>query len=244
MLTCYDYSTAKIVEESPVDALLVGDSLAMTIYGAPTTLEASLEQMAGHTRAVARGSKKFLVSDLPFLSYRKGLKAGVEAVEVLMKSGASAVKLEGVRGNEVLVRHLTESGVPVMGHVGLTPQFVNSFGGYKVQGKTKARTEKIIEEAKTLEDCGCFAVVVECVPRSLGALMAEVLTIPVIGIGAGPETDGQILVLQDCLGMNTDFKPRFSRAFLEGSALIREALKQYHEAITEGQFPSEEESFS
>lgn len=245
MLTCYDYSFARLLNETDVDALLVGDSLAMTVLGHSSTLPVSSETMALFVGAVARGAtKKFIVGDLPFLSYRKGLREAMTAVEVIMKAGAHAVKLEGLEGQSEIIRHIVTSGVPVMGHLGLTPQSVHQLGGYRVQGREEKAKQQILLEAEKLQELGCFSVVLECVPSELANEITKSLTIPTIGIGAGAGTDGQILVLQDFLGLNVDFKPKFVRTFSNQAAQTSEAISAYVAAVRERTFPSVDESFS
>jgi 3-methyl-2-oxobutanoate hydroxymethyltransferase len=245
MLTCYDYTSAKLMNQSDVNALLVGDTLAMLMYGYPNTIPATIEMMALHTGAVARGAPdKFIVSDMPFLSYRKGLGHAMNAVEKLVQAGAQAIKLEGVNGNLELIQHIVESGIPVMGHLGLIPQSVNQLGGFRLQGKQEKPSKQIFEQAKLLEQAGCFATVLECIPTLLGKKITEALRIPTIGIGAGPYTDGQILVFHDLLGFNTEFKAKFVRTYMKGSSLTLKALNQYHREVREGTFPSETESYS
>lgn len=245
MITCYDYTFARLVAESDIDCILVGDSLANTMHGFKTTLNASVNMMALHTAAVVRGAHdKFIIGDLPFLSNRKGLTANMTAVEKIMKAGASAVKLEGAAGNLSLVRHIVDSGVPVMGHLGLTPQSVNQLGGFKVQGRDVKARQTIKEHALQMQDAGAFAIVLECVPSSLAQEITESLHIPTIGIGAGPDCDGQVLVLQDMLGMNNDFKPKFLKNYFQGRDLIKSAFNTYHQEVTHGAFPTEKESYS
>ena len=181
---------------------------------------------------------------MPFLSYRKSLDANMESVESLMKAGSHALKLEGAEGNLKLIEHVVQSGVPVMGHLGLTPQSVNTLGGFKVQGREKKSQEKILQDALALQDAGCFSVVLECVPSALAKVIAQELHIPVIGIGAGPDVDGQVLVLQDMLGLNQNFKPSFLRHYLNGAELVQNALNHFHQDVVEGKFPSEKESYS
>jgi len=244
MATCYDYTSARLASTTSVDTLLVGDSLAMTMYGEKTTLPATVEWMAQHTVAVVRGAPdKFIVGDMPFLSFRGSLDENVRAAGALMRAGAHAVKLEGVKGNEDLIQHLVESGIPVMGHLGLTPQSVHQLGGFRVQGRAKEQAELILEGAKELEKRGCFAVVLECVPSSLAREITSTIEIPTIGIGAGPDTDGQVLVWQDLLGLNEEFKPKFVRRYLNGAELLRSALDQYAESVRKGAFPSPEEGY-
>jgi 3-methyl-2-oxobutanoate hydroxymethyltransferase len=245
MLTCYDASFARILGESPIDMILVGDSSAMVMQGYDSTLHATVDSIAGFTRSVALGSggKKFIVADMPFLSNRLGVEKGTEAAGALLRAGAHAVKIEGIRGNEDLVRHLVGSGIPVMGHLGLTPQFVNAFGGMKVQAKTNEEQDRLLLEAKRFEECGAFSLVLECVPVGIANLITARIGIPTIGIGAGPGTDGQVLVLQDLLGFQPDFKPRFLRRYLDGHGLILNALNAFHEDVIATRFPKEEESY-
>jgi 3-methyl-2-oxobutanoate hydroxymethyltransferase len=243
-VTCYDYTSALLLSKTSVDALLVGDSLAMTMHGFPTTVQATLDMLVLHTAAVARGApKKFIVGDLPFLSYRKNLSDNIAAAQALMQAGAHAVKLEGTAGNTELIRHLVESGVPVMGHIGLTPQSVHQLGGFRVQGKTEAAAERLMLEALALEEAGCFSIVLECVPAKLATEISVRLSIPTIGIGAGAGTDGQILVWQDMLGLNPEFQPKFVRQFVNGAEVFTRALEGYTEAVRKGEFPANEHSY-
>ncbi len=244
MITCYDYWSARIMNESDVDSLLVGDSLAMVMHGYPTTIGATVTMMELHTSAVVRGAPdKFIIADLPFLSYRKGFGENMQAVESLMRAGAHGLKLEGAKGNLELIRHVVDSGVPVMGHLGLTPQSIHKLGGFKVQGRVPEEYSDIREQSLQLEEAGCFALVLECVPALLAKEISEKLSIPVIGIGAGPDVDGQVLVLQDALGMNPQFSPKFLRTYLDGFDLFKGALNQYHKEVNEKTFPSEKESY-
>lgn len=245
MLTCYDSTFAKILNETAVDALLVGDSAAMVMHGEKSTLNISTQMIAQHVKAVVIAApKKLVIADMPFLSYRKGLKGAMDAVERLMKAGAHAVKLEGATGHLALVQHIVESGVPVMGHLGLTPQSIHTLGGYKVQGRKPEEFKKIVQDAKLLQEAGCFALVLECVPTELGQQITESLSIPTIGIGAGIHVDGQVLVLQDMLGMNNEFQPQFLRKYLNGFQLITDAVQTFHSDVQSGQFPSSKESYS
>jgi 3-methyl-2-oxobutanoate hydroxymethyltransferase len=244
MVTCYDAWSAKVIETSPIDCVLVGDSLAMVVHGFDSTLHATTEMMALHTAGVRRGLKtKFLVADMPFLTFRKGINPALDCVENLMVAGANAVKLEGVWGHEEVVSHIVQSGVPVMGHIGLTPQSVQGLGGFRVQGKSSSAADDLIKQALKLQQLGCFALVIECVPASLGAAITEALEIPTIGIGAGINTDGQVLVLQDLLGFNQNLKPKFVRPFLDGENLLQTALTHFHQEIQEKTFPLEQESY-
>ncbi|OIZ99779.1 3-methyl-2-oxobutanoate hydroxymethyltransferase [Rickettsiella grylli] len=244
ILTCYDYSSAKILNSSSLDALLVGDSLAMTMHGFKNTVMATVPMMELHTAAVARGApSKFIISDLPFLSYRLSMNRNIITAQKLIRAGASAVKLEGSAGNLSLITHLVESGIPVMGHIGLTPQFIHCLGGYKVQGKTFAQSERLKQEAIALEQAGCFALVLECVPSQLAKEITASLKIATIGIGAGVDTDGQVLVLQDLLGLNLDFKPKFVHPFLDGKQLFLDAVNQYSDSVKYKEFPKHEHSY-
>jgi 3-methyl-2-oxobutanoate hydroxymethyltransferase len=244
MVTCYDYTSARILAKTSVDCLLVGDSVAMTMHGFKDTLSATLEMMCFHTSAVCRGAgDKFVISDLPFLSYRKSLSKNVSAAQALMQAGAQAVKLENAAGNLQLIRHLTESGIPVMGHLGLTMQLMHTLGGLKVQGKTQEGAEKIRQDAIALQEAGCFALVLECVPNGLAKSITQQLIIPTIGIGAGPDTDGQVLVYQDLLGLNIDFKPRFVKTFIDGHEQVKNGIEDYVQAVKSGGFPNDEHSY-
>lgn len=244
MLTCYDAAFARVMADTPVDILLVGDSVAMAVHGATTTIEADMDLMELHVRSVARGApNKHIVGDLPFLSYRKGLWDGVAAAERLMRAGAHSVKLEGAEGNLDLVKHLVQSGVPVMGHLGLTPQSVHQLGGYKVQGRDARAADVLRQHAKALEDAGAWALVLECVPSNLAAEIAESLAIPVIGIGAGAGVDGQVLVMHDMLGLQPGFKPKFLRRYFQGYELMRSAFEAFDRDVKTGAFPSKEESY-
>lgn len=245
MVTCYDYSFARILNQSDVDSLLVGDSLAMVMHGFPTTLSASTEMMALHTAAVVRGApRKLVIADLPFLAYRKSLSDNMSCVEQIMKAGAQAVKLEGAPGNLELIRHCVDSGVPVMGHLGLTPQSIHQLGGFKVQGRSEKAHQLLLQHARQMQEAGCFSVVLECVPASLAQEITKALEIPTIGIGAGVECDGQVLVLQDMLGMNPDFTPKFLRKYFDGFEQLRGAFNEYHAEVTRREFPSEKESYT
>lgn len=245
MVTCYDYTSAAILAGTQVDMLLVGDSAAMVMHGHDTTLPIGVSEMAAHVRAVKRGAPdKFVVADMPFLSYRKGLEAAIEAVEELMKSGAEAVKIEGIGGHADLVRHIVDSGVPVMGHLGLTPQSVNQLGGFKVQGRSESGRQRLLDEARECEDAGCFSLVLECVPENLAAVITRTLSIPTIGIGAGADTDGQVLVMHDLLGLTGNFRPRFVRQYLDGRGLFQDAFDRFVDEVRSGEFPAAEERYA
>jgi len=245
MATCYDAWSARIISESKIDAVLVGDSLAMVMHGYPSTVHATTEMMATHTAAVRRGiGESFVVADVPFPDHRKGLEAAMVSVDKLAKAGANAVKVEGARGHLDIIHHIVQSGIPVMGHLGLTPQSVNLIGGYRVQGRDEDGAGKLLEDARSLKEAGIFSLVLECVPADLARRVTEDLSIPTIGIGSGPHCSGQILVLQDLLGMNLGFKPRFLRTYLEGADKMITALNQYDEDVKASLFPSKEESFT
>lgn len=240
--TAYDYWTAQLLNSTPIDGILVGDSAAMIMHGYPDTTAATVETMEIHVQAVSRGAPdKFIVGDLPFMSYRKGIPAAVEASERLIRAGANAVKMEGARGNEAIITHLVESGIPVMGHVGLQPQSVNGVGGYRVQGRDNA--DEILADAVTLEACGCFSIVIELVTSDVAATITERLRLPTIGIGAGPATDGQILVLQDLAGFNPGFSAKFVRAFGDGAGMLQDAMAAFDNAVKSGDYPSDDESY-
>jgi 3-methyl-2-oxobutanoate hydroxymethyltransferase len=244
MVTCYDYTSAKLLSETSVDCLLIGDSVAMTMHGFKDTMNATIEMMALHTQAVSRGAgDKFIITDLPFLSYRKSLSENVAAAQVLMQAGAHALKLENAAGNLELIRYLTESGVPIMGHLGLTMQLMHTLGGLKVQGKTEAASLRMKQDALALQDAGCFSLVLECIPGLLAEEISRSLMIPTIGIGAGAQTDGQVLVYQDLLGLNVDFKPKFVKTFVEGHTQVRHGVDQYVNAVKSGEFPGHEHCY-
>jgi len=245
VVTAYDAWSARLVARSHVDAILVGDSAAMVMHGHPTTLAATVGLMAVHTSAVARAAAgKLVIADLPFLSFRKGIAAAMTAVGALVTSGAQAVKLEGVDGHEDVVRQIVGSGVPVMGHVGLTPQSIHQFGGFRVQGRNDAGATTLLRQAHALEDLGCFSIVLECVPAELAARITSGLQIPTIGIGAGSGTDGQVLVLHDLWGVDTTHTPRFVRRYIDGECLLTDALNRYNADVKEAEFPRPEESYS
>ena len=244
MLTCYDYTSARIVQESDVDVILVGDSAAMVMHGYGTTIPADIEMMCRHIESVARGTKnKFIVGDMPFLSLRQSLTDNMRAVASVMKAGSHAVKLEGIEGNAETIAHIVKSGVPVMGHLGLTPQSVNQLGGFRVQGRGDNAAEKLKQEALACEQAGCFALVLECVPDDLAAEITALLSIPTIGIGAGSRTDGQVLVMQDLLGLSSDFKPKFVRTYVDGRTVLLDAFNAYASDVKNGSFPAADESY-
>ena len=245
MTTCYDYTFARLLSRTAVDGILVGDSAAMVMHGHPSTLSITVEMIRLHTEAVVHGAGgKFIVADMPFLSFRKGVGPALDAAQVLMTAGAHALKLEGIDGHEDVIQRMVQSGIPVMGHLGLQPQSVNAYGGFRVQGRSDDSARDIVRQAAALEELGVFAIVLECVPANLAQEITAALRIPTIGIGAGAGCDGQILVLQDLLGMNVDFRPKFSRHFLDGSCKILDAVARFDEAVKTGTFPSAEESYS
>ena len=245
MLTAYDYSTAKIIDEAGINGILVGDSLGMVCLGYEDTLSVTMEDMIHHTKAVARGAKNTLVvADMPFMSYQTSVYDAVVNAGRLIKEGrAHVVKLEG--GVEVCdkIEAIVKASIPVMAHIGLTPQSVNAFGGFKVQGKDEEAAKNLIEAALAVEKAGAFAVVLECVPAKLAAIITEKLSIPTIGIGAGAQCDGQILVYQDMLGMYSDFTPKFVKKYEALGEKMNIAFKNYIKEVKDGVFPAEEHSF-
>jgi 3-methyl-2-oxobutanoate hydroxymethyltransferase len=243
MVTCYDTWSARIINATDIDCILVGDSVAMVMHGHDTTIPADVDMMRLHTAAVRRGAPdRLVIADMPFLAHRKGIRTTMDAVDTLIKAGGQAVKVEG--GSSVdTIRHIVDSGVPVMGHLGLTPQSINKLGGFRVQGRGDEAAGRIRDDAARLQDAGCFAIVLELVPAELAAEITEALEIPTIGIGAGPGTSGQVLVLQDLLGMQPDFKPHFLRTYLDGFELLREALLSYDRDVKSRAYPAQEESY-
>ena len=242
LVTAYDALMARTVAESEADAILVGDSLAMVVHGLPSTVHATLEMMCMHTAAVRRGAPDIVViADMPFLSNRRGLDEATKAAGALMQAGATAVKLEGVAGHEQVITHLVGSGIPVMGHLGLTPQSVNQLGGYHMQGRSIDEAARLQAEARRLEELGAFAMVLECVPAALAAEVTAMLTVPTIGIGAGGNTSGQVLVLTDLLGLDAKFRPRFARRYLDGHGEVLNALNAYARDVRTAKFPAREE---
>jgi len=245
MLTAYDYSTAKLMDEAGVNSILVGDSLGNVILGYPDTLAVTMEDMIHHGKAVARGVKNaLLIVDMPFMSYQTSVyDAVVNAGRLAKEAGAVAVKLEGGITVCPQIKAIVDASIPVMAHIGLTPQSVNAFGGYKVQGKDEAAAKKILEEAKAIEAAGAFAVVLECVPSKLAKLITETVSIPTIGIGAGRFCDGQVLVFQDMLGMFSDFTPKFVKKYADVGGVMKEAFAAYFREIQDGSFPAQEHEY-
>ena len=244
-VTAYDYASARLVDEAGLDVVLVGDSLAMVMQGHENTLSITMDEMLLYTRGVRRAVKRaLLVADMPFGSYQIDEREGVaNAVRFVKEAGAEVVKLEGGRKRSRLVRRMVDAEVPVMGHLGLTPQSVNRMGGYKVQGKTMEAIDELRTDALALEDAGCFALVLEGVPRELARIVTEELQIPTIGIGAGPDCDGQILVLHDMLTMTFSPPAKFVRRYADVAAVIRDALKEYRQDVEARTFPSDAESY-
>jgi len=242
MLTAYDYSTAAVLDQSGVDILLVGDSLGMVVLGYDSTLPVTMEDMIHHTRAVSRATKRAMViGDMPFMSYQVSVEDALyNAGRFLQEAGAHGIKLEGGRDVAEATRKITSAGIPVMAHLGLTPQSVHQFGGFKVQGKEDAAARRILEDAKILEEAGAFSLVLECVPAALAKAITQSLTIPTIGIGAGVDCDGQVLVIADMLGMFEKFTPRFVKKYANLNAQMKEAVGKYIEEVRTGAFPGEE----
>lgn len=245
MLTAYDYSTAKLVDQAGIDGILVGDSLGNVMLGYEDTLSVTVEDMIHHGAAVARGVKNALVViDMPFLSYQTSVYDAVKNAGRLVKEGhAGAVKLEGGKEFAPQIRAITAASIPVMGHLGLTPQSIHTLGGYRVQGKTEAAAQKLLEDALAVEEAGAFALTLECVPAKLAELITSKLSIPTIGIGAGAGCDGQILVYQDMLGMFDDYTPKFVKRFAEVGEVMKNAFAEYNRQVKEGSYPDEAHSF-
>jgi len=244
-LTAYDYATARLLDEAGVDVLLVGDSVGMVVLGYESTLPVSIEEMLHHTRAVRRGTRRALVvADMPYGSYHSDMAESLRnAVRFVKQAGAEAVKVEGGERRLELIVRLTEAEIPVMGHVGLTPQSVNALGGYRVQGKTADAAEQLLRDARSVEAAGAFAVVLEAVPRELAAQITRELRIPTIGIGAGPDCDGQILVIHDLLGLTFGRTPKFARQYANVGEIISKAARDFCEDVRGGTFPSDGESY-
>ncbi len=245
MLTAYDYPFARIVDEAGIDAILVGDSLGMVVQGLENTLPVTMDEMIYHTKMVTRAVKNAMViGDMPFMSYQTGIDDALRnAGRFLKEAGAAAIKMEG--GTEIVnhIRAMTKSDIPVMAHIGLTPQSIHRMGGYKVQGRTEEAANKLIEEAHIVEDAGAFSLVLEAIPMDLARKISEELSIPTIGIGAGPHCDGQVLVLHDVIGLFDRFVPKFVKRYSYVKEDVLKAIKTYREEIEQGVFPSEEQSF-
>jgi 3-methyl-2-oxobutanoate hydroxymethyltransferase len=244
-LTAYDYPTARLLDEAGIDMILVGDSLAQVVLGYDSTIPVTLDEMLHHLRAVRRGVRRaLLIADLPYGTYQTGDEQGLQAaVRYLKEGGAEAVKIEGGQKRVTLIRRLLHAEVPVMGHIGLTPQSQHVLGGYRVQGKTLESVHALLADAQAIEDAGAFALVLEGIPRELGALITQRLRIPTIGIGAGPDCDGQVLVLHDVLGLGFTPRPKFVRSYANLTDTVREALLRFCEDVRSGQYPNEQESY-
>lgn len=245
MLTAYDYSMAKIIDESGVNGILIGDSLGMVIKGDEDTLSVTVDDIIYHTKAVRKGAKNALiVSDMPFLSYHVSIEQAVmNAGRIMKEGGANAVKLEGGADFAPQIRAIVNAQIPVMGHLGLTPQSINAFGGFRVQGKSEEAAKKLIADAKALEEAGAFSITLEGIPAPVAELITKSVSIPTIGIGAGIECDGQILVYQDMLGMFTDFVPKFVKQYANTGSVMREAISSYVKEVQDGIFPEEKHTY-
>ena len=246
MLTAYDASFARLLDKAGIEVLLVGDSLGMVVQGHDTTLPVTMDQMVYHCSAVTRVTERaHVVGDMPFGSYQTSADEAVKnAMRLVAEGGAESVKLEGGAEYADIVRRIVRAGVPVMGHIGLTPQSVHKLGGYVVQGRTEEKAQKLVGDAKALEEAGCYALILEMMPAELSAEITRSVNIPVIGIGAGAGCDGQVLVCYDLLGMNPDFSPKFVKKYLDLGVLIREAAAKYRDEVRHGEFPGEEHSFA
>jgi len=245
MLTAYDYPTARMVDEAGIDVILVGDSLGNVILGYRDTLAVTMDEIVHHTKAVARGTKHALViGDMPFLSYQASTEDAIRNAGRLIKEGrAEAVKVEGGRSVMDKVEAIVGAGIPVMGHLGLTPQWIHQFGGFKVRGKTEAAARLIMEDAKALEEAGVFSVVLECMPWQLAKMITERVEVPTIGIGAGPYCDGQVLVIHDLLGLSGEFAPKFVKKYAQLESIVMKALADFKGEVKSGKFPSLEHSY-
>jgi 3-methyl-2-oxobutanoate hydroxymethyltransferase len=246
MLTAYDASFARLVDQAGVDIILVGDSLGMVVQGGGNTLPVTMDEMIYHCRSVVRGTERAqVVGDMPFMSYQASLEDGLRnAGRLIKEGGVEAVKIEGGADYADLAARLVKIGIPVMGHIGLTPQSLHAMGGFKVQGRSESQAKKIVEDAKALDQAGCYAIVLEGMPRELAAQISSSVGCPTIGIGAGPDCDGQVLVIYDLLGMNEEFRPKFVKRYDNLAVRIRTAVEQYITEVRTGQFPDEDHSFS
>ncbi|HEX74978.1 MAG TPA: 3-methyl-2-oxobutanoate hydroxymethyltransferase [Dehalococcoidia bacterium] len=244
MLTAYDYSTAKLIDEAGVPLILVGDSLGMVVLGYDSTIPVTMEEMIHHTKAVVRGTKRALViGDMPFMTYHTSISDALRnAARFMQEGGAQAVKLEGGVVVADTVRRIVDCGIPVMGHIGLTPQSVHQLGGHKVQGKTPEAAERLLQDARALEQAGAFAIVLELVPAPLSKLITQTISIPTIGIGAGPDCDGQVQVISDLLGLFADFVPKHAKQYAKLASAIRAAIADYMTEVKSGSFPTAEHS--
>ena len=246
MLTAYDYVTAKLVEEAGIPMILVGDSLGMVVLGYESTIPVTIEEMLHHTKAVVRGtSKALIVGDMPFMTYHLSTEQALQnAARFIQEAGTQAVKLEGGVTVADKVKRIVDCGIPVMGHIGLTPQSINQIGGYKIQGKTPEVAARMLDDAKALEQAGAFSVVLETVPTALATLITEKISIPTIGIGAGVGCDGQVQIINDIMGSYTGYIPKHAKQYAKLVDIMSNAISQYHEEVTTGQFPTDENSFS
>jgi 3-methyl-2-oxobutanoate hydroxymethyltransferase len=244
MLTAYDYATAKLVDEAEIPLILVGDSLGMVVLGYESTIPVTMEEMLHHTKAVVRGTKKALViGDMPFMTYHISVEDALyNAARFIQEGGAQAVKLEGGVTVAEKVKRIVECGIPVMGHIGLTPQSIHQFGGFKLQGKTPEAAARLLEDARALEEAGAFAVVLETVPAPLAKLITQKISIPTIGIGAGPDCDGQVQVINDILGSFADFVPGHAKQYAKLTDIISKAVSSYRDEVKAGKFPTEKQS--
>lgn len=244
-LTAYDYATARVLDDAGIQMVLVGDSLAMTMLGYDTTLPVTMEEMMHHTSAVVRGVRDALVvADMPFMSFQvSAAQALTNAGRFVKACGAGAVKLEGGAIRAPTVRMLVDNGIPVLGHIGLTPQSIHHMGGYRVQGKKPAEAQKLLEDAEALADAGVFAIVLECVPAALAAEITDAVSVPTIGIGAGKDCDGQILVLHDMLGLHSEVSPKFVKRYADLAGAMKEAFETYRREVETGDFPSSEHTY-
>lgn len=244
MVTCYDFCMANILKNTEVDCLLVGDSGAMIMHGFENTIPADMSIMIAHTKAVAKAKPtQLIIADMPFMSYCIDQATTMRNAQALMQAGAHAIKIEGVDGHEAAIEYLIKSGVPVMGHLGLTPQALHQLGGYKVQGRDDHTAEQLLKQAKALEQLGCFAIVLECVPAEIAKKITDNIAIPTIGIGAGSHTDGQVLVMHDMLGLQTELKPKFVKTYLNGAEIFNQALNQFVSEVKAKEFPTKEHSY-
>ena len=246
MLTAYDYTTAKIIDEVGIPLILVGDSLGMVVLGYETTIPVTTEEMLHHTKAVVRGAKRaMIIGDMPFMTYHTSVSDALKnAARFIQEGGAQAIKLEGGVTVAEKVQRIVECGIPVMGHIGLTPQSIHQFGGYKVQGKTPEAAAKMLKDARALEEAGAFAVLMETVPTPLAKLITDSISIPTIGIGAGIGCDGQVQIINDILGSFTDFVPKHAKQYAKLADIMSSAITEYYNEVKAGSFPTDEHSFS
>ncbi len=246
MLTAYDYTTAKIIDEAGIPLILVGDSLGMVVLGYESTIPVTMEDMLHHTKAVVRGTKQTMViGDMPFMTYHLSVEQALHnAARFIQEAGAQAVKLEGGVTVAEKMKRIVDCGIPVMGHIGLTPQSIHQFGGFKVQGKTPEAAARLLEDAVALEKAGAFAIVLETVPHQLAKIITEKISIPTIGIGAGIYCDGQVQVINDILGSFTDFVPKHAKQYAKLASIISNAIAEYHNEVKAGSFPTDQQSFS